>query len=67
LCVGINNLSACLGDDATLESGVQVRRRSLRFYLLIVVLVSLTAAMAVRVFDAYVQGDVWLRLVDVLM
>jgi len=43
-----------------LGSGVQVKRRSLRFYLLIVVLFTYTAAMTVRVFDAYFQGNVWL-------
>ena len=40
--------------------GGQVKRRSLRFYLLIVVLVSYTVAMVIRVFDASIQGDVWL-------
>lgn len=43
-----------------LKSQVQRRRRSLKFYLLIVVIVTFTAAMIVRVYDAYLQGDVWL-------
>lgn len=41
-------------------NGVQVKRYSLRFHLLIVVLVSFTAAMTIRVFDAYIHGNVWL-------
>jgi len=47
-------------DAAALVNGGQVKRRSLRFYLLIVVLVSFMAALTIRVFDAYVQGNVWL-------
>ena len=39
---------------------VQMRKRGLKFYLLIVVIVTYTAAMILRVYDAYRQGDVWL-------
>ena len=36
------------------------RRNSLQFYLFIIVIITFTAAMIVRVYDAYLQGDVWL-------
>ncbi|MDH7476987.1 MAG: hypothetical protein QHH17_01240 [Candidatus Bathyarchaeota archaeon] len=39
---------------------VQKRRRSLKFYLLIAVIVMYSAAMIIRVYDAYLQGDIWL-------
>ncbi|MDI6905298.1 MAG: hypothetical protein QMD13_07420 [Candidatus Bathyarchaeia archaeon] len=32
----------------------------MKFYLLIVVIVTFTTAMIFRVYDAYLQGDVWL-------
>lgn len=43
-----------------LKSRVQRRGHSLKFYLLIVVIVTFTTAMIFRVYDAYLQGDVWL-------
>lgn len=49
-----------VGDYTVLENEVQVKRRSLRFCLLIVVIGSFTTAMVTRVCDAYIQGDVWL-------
>jgi len=41
-----------------LKGHVQGRKYNLRIYLLIIVIVTFTAAMIVRVYDAYLQGDV---------
>jgi hypothetical protein len=45
---------------SSLKDIVQKRRRSLKFYLLIAVIVMYSAAMIIRVYDAYLQGDIWL-------
>jgi len=50
------------GLHLALKDHVQKRRHCLKFYLLIAVVVTFTAAMIVRVYDAYLQGDIWLAL-----
>ncbi|MEM3699316.1 MAG: hypothetical protein QXL57_00380 [Candidatus Bathyarchaeia archaeon] len=43
-----------------MKNQVQGQKHSLKFYLLIAVVVIYSSAMIVRVYDAYLQGDVWL-------
>jgi len=43
-----------------LNRSIQRQKHSLKFYLLIPVVVMYSVAMIVRVYDAYLQGDVWL-------
>jgi hypothetical protein len=43
-----------------LKDQFQRQKHSLKFYLLIAVVVMYSVAMIVRVYDAYLQGDVWL-------
>ncbi|MEM3622477.1 MAG: hypothetical protein QXZ02_00770 [Candidatus Bathyarchaeia archaeon] len=43
-----------------MKDQVQGQKHGLKFYLLIAVVVMYSAAMVVRVYDAYLQGDVWL-------
>ncbi|MEM3696851.1 MAG: hypothetical protein QXQ94_05010 [Candidatus Bathyarchaeia archaeon] len=43
-----------------MKDQIQAQKHSLKFYLLIAVVVMYSAAMIVRVYDAYLQGDIWL-------
>ena len=47
-------------DAKAFERSIQRQKHSLKFYLLIAVVVMYSVAMIVRVCDAYLQGDVWL-------